>query len=88
MQVMIMGESLRLSYSLSDTSSGSSELTRRTMASTNMSTAIFRPRKPLVVPRLDVNIDLQRRSNDFYTGFAMIHPSYMSGLMYFSTAND
>ncbi|CAL5869792.1 uncharacterized protein PFLUO_LOCUS4022 [Penicillium psychrofluorescens] len=36
------------------------------------SNMIFRPKKPLIVPTSDINIDFERRSKASYTGFAMV----------------
>jgi protein-tyrosine phosphatase len=56
----------------SDSSSSASELSRRTTTTSNLSTVIFRPNKPIILPNSDVNIDFERRSKASYTGFAMV----------------
>lgn len=59
--------------SQSDTTATSKpELSRRTTTANTLSAAIFRPRKRIVVPGSDINIDLERRSKASYTGFAMV----------------
>lgn len=64
------------SPSNSDTSSATSavDVRRRATAASNrsLSALIFRPRKPIIVPGSDVNIDFERRSKASYTGFAMV----------------
>ncbi|KAJ5173609.1 Phosphatase tensin type [Penicillium coprophilum] len=38
----------------------------------SVSAMIFNPKKPIIVPSSDVNIDFERRSKASYTGFAMV----------------
>ncbi|KAJ5599172.1 Protein-tyrosine phosphatase catalytic [Penicillium hetheringtonii] len=54
------------------TPTASQNLSRRTTTNNASTAAIFRPKKPLIVPGSDVNIDLERRSKASYTGFAMV----------------
>ncbi|KAJ5805219.1 hypothetical protein N7474_011106 [Penicillium riverlandense] len=56
------------------TSSTSNILRSATTFSQNQhpSTMIFRPKKPLIVPTSDINIDFERRSKASYTGFTMV----------------
>lgn len=56
----------------SDSTSSVSELSRRTISSSNLSAVIFRPNKRIIVPNSDVNIDFERRSKASYTGFTMV----------------
>lgn len=60
--------------SQSDTSTTTSKpsLSRRATTTGALSAAIFKPKKAIIVPGSDVNIDLERRSKASYTGFAMV----------------
>ncbi|KAJ5112639.1 Phosphatase tensin type [Penicillium argentinense] len=59
--------------SQSDTSSSTTKppLSRRSTTNT-LPAVIFRPKKPVILPGSDVNIDFERRSKASYTGFAMV----------------
>lgn len=58
----------------SSSTSAASDVKRRATVSSNrnLSAVIFRPKKPVIVPGSDVNIDFERRSKASYTGFAMV----------------
>ncbi|CAI7672433.1 unnamed protein product [Penicillium pancosmium] len=58
--------------SQSDTSTPKPSLSRRSTTSGALSAVIFKPKKAIIVPGSDVNIDLERRSKASYTGFAMV----------------
>lgn len=55
-------------------SSAVSDVKRDATISSNrhLSAMIFRPKKPLIIPGSDVNINFERRSKASYTGFAMV----------------
>ncbi|KAF4767134.1 Phosphatase tensin type [Penicillium solitum] len=56
----------------SPTVSGSDVSGSSSSAGNSISTIIFKPNKPIIVPNSDVNIDFERRSKASYTGFAMV----------------
>ncbi|KAJ5974484.1 Phosphatase tensin type [Penicillium waksmanii] len=60
--------------SQSDTSTTTPKpsLSRRSTTTGALSAVIFKPKKAIIVPGSDVNIDLERRSKASYTGFAMV----------------
>ncbi|KAF9893757.1 hypothetical protein FE257_009927 [Aspergillus nanangensis] len=52
---------------------GSSTVTPLSTGDTKYTSgALFRPKKPIIVPTSDVNIDFERRSKASYTGWAMV----------------